>query len=130
MHSDPIADYLTRVRNALRAGRKVVDIPSSNVKRSISDVLMKQKFIDSYEVINDTSKKTIRIKLKYFEGQSVISGLRRISKPGLRIYSSSDELPRVMNGLGISIVSTSKGVLSDKDARAIGVGGEVLCYIW
>jgi len=130
MHSDPIADYLTRVRNALRAGRKVVDIPSSNVKRSISDVLMKQKFGDSYEVINDTSKKTIRIKLKYFEGQSVISGLRRISKPGLRIYSSSDELPRVMNGLGISIVSTSKGVLSDKDARAIGVGGEVLCYIW
>jgi small subunit ribosomal protein S8 len=130
MHSDPIADYLTRVRNALHAGRKVVEIPSSNVKRAISDVLVKQKFIDSYEVIADSSKKTIRITLKYFEGQPVISGLRRISKPGLRIYSSSDKLPRVMNGLGISVVSTSQGVLSDKEARAIGVGGEVLCYIW
>jgi small subunit ribosomal protein S8 len=130
MHSDPIADYLTRVRNALHAGRKVVEIPSSNVKRAISDVLVKQKFIDSYEVITDSSKKTIRITLKYFEGQPVISGLRRISKPGLRIYSSSDKLPRVMNGLGISVVSTSQGVLSDKEARAIGVGGEVLCYIW
>jgi len=130
MHSDPIADYLTRVRNALQAGKKSVDVPASNLKKAITELLEAQKLIRGFEIIKDGSKSVIRIGLKYTDGQSVIAGLQRISKPGLRIYSSSDELPRVMNGLGVAVISTSRGVLSDRQARSLGVGGEALCYIW
>ena len=130
MHSDPIADYLTRVRNALQAGKKSVDVPASNLKKAITELLEAQKLIRGFEIIKDGSKSVIRIGLKNTDGQSVIAGLQRISKPGLRIYSSSDELPRVMNGLGVAVISTSRGVLSDRQARSLGVGGEVLCYIW
>ena len=129
--TDPIADMLTRIRNANSSKFKTVDIPSSNMKKSIADILFKEGFIKSYEELADENQGTIRITLKYDEkGKKVISGLRRISKPGLRIYASKEELPKVLNGLGTALVSTSEGVITDKAARAKNIGGEVLAYVW
>ena len=129
--TDPIADMLTRIRNANSSKFKTVDVPASNMKRSIADILFKEGYIKSYEEIQDNTQGVIRINLKYDEkGGRVISGLKRISKPGLRIYAAKDELPRVLNGLGIAIVSTSKGIMTDREARKEGVGGEVLAYVW
>ena len=129
--TDPIADMLTRIRNASSSKHKTVDIPASNVKRAIADILFKEGYIKAYEEINDNTQGIIRITLKYDEnGKKVISGLKRISKPGLRVYANRDELPKVLNGLGIALISTSKGIMTDKEARNNGVGGEVLAYIW
>ena len=129
--TDPIADMLTRIRNANSQKHKTVDVPSSNMKKSIADILFKEGYIAAYEEINDNSQGVIRITLKYDEkGNRVIDGLRKIRKPGLRVYSSKDELPQVLNGLGIALISTSKGIKTDKDARAEGLGGEVIAYIW
>ena len=129
--TDPIADMLTRIRNANSSKHKTVDIPASNMKKSIAEILFKEGYIKSYEEIKNENQGIIRITLKYDEkGARVIDGLRRISKPGLRIYASKDELPRVLNGLGIAIISTSKGLKTDKEARAEGIGGEVLAYVW
>jgi len=129
--TDPIADMLTRIRNANSQKHKTVDVPSSNVKKAIADILFKEGYIAAYEEIADNSQGVIRITLKYDEkGARVIEGLRRISKPGLRVYAAKDELPRVLNGLGIALISTSKGIKTDKDARNEGLGGEVLAYIW
>ena len=129
--TDPIADMLTRIRNANSSKFKTVDIPASNMKRAIADILFKEGYIKAYEDIQNENQGIIRITLKYDEkGKKIISGLKRISKPGLRIYAAKDELPKVLNGLGTAIISTSKGVMTDKEARANGVGGEVLAYIW
>ena len=129
--NDPIADMLTRIRNANSEKIKTVDIPASNMKKSIAEILFSEGYIKSYEEISTDNQGIIRINLKYTEkGQKVISGLKRISKPGLRIYASKDELPKVLNGLGIALISTSKGIMTDKKARQLGVGGEVLAYIW
>ena len=129
--TDPIADMLTRIRNAGQAKFKTVDIPASNMKRDIAEILFNEGYIKSYEEIKNDNQGIIRISLKYTEkGKKVISGLKRISKPGLRIYASKDELPKVLNGLGIALISTSKGIVTDKKARELGVGGEVLAYIW
>ena len=129
--TDPIADMLTRIRNANSAKFKTVDIPASKMKRSIAEILFNEGYIKSYEEISNENQGILRISLKYTEkGKKVISGLKRISKPGLRIYAAKDELPRVLNGLGIALISTSKGVMTDKEARNAGVGGEVLAYIW
>lgn len=129
--TDPIADMLTRIRNANSAKFKTVDIPASKMKKSIAEILFNEGYIKSYEEIDDSNQGIIRVSLKYTDkGQKVISGLRRISKPGLRIYAAKDELPRVLNGLGIALISTSKGIMTDKEARKAGVGGEVLAYIW
>ena len=129
--TDPIADMLTRIRNANSAKFKTVDSPASKIKKSISEILLNEGYIKSYEEISNENQGILRISLKYTEkGKKVISGLKRISKPGLRIYAAKDELPRVLNGLGIALISTSKGVMTDKEARNAGVGGEVLAYIW
>jgi len=130
--TDPIADMLTRIRNANTSKHKTVDIPSSKMKLSIADILFKEGYIKSYEEIKDVNTQgVIRITLKYDEkGTRVIDGLKRISKPGLKVYANKDELPKVLNGLGIAIISTSKGVITDKQARELGVGGEVLAYVW
>ena len=129
--TDPIADMLTRIRNASRSKHKIVDVPASNIKKSIADILFKEGYIKSYEEISNDTQGIIRITLKYDEkGNKVISGLKRISKPGLRVYAAKDELPKVLNGLGIALISTSKGIMTDKQARELGVGGEVLAYIW
>ena len=129
--TDPIADMLTRIRNANSQKHKTVDVPSSNMKKSIADILFKEGYIAAYEEINDNSQGVIRITLKYDEkGNRILDGLKRISKPGLRVYSSKDELPQVLNGLGVALISTSKGIKTDKDARAEGLGGEVIAYIW
>ena len=129
--TDPIADMLTRIRNASRAKHKIVDIPASNIKKSIADILFKEGYIKAYEEISNETQGMIRITLKYDEkGNKVISGLKRISKPGLRVYAAKEELPKVLNGLGIALISTSKGIMTDKQARELGVGGEVLAYIW
>ena len=129
--TDPIADMLTRIRNASRSKHKTVDVPASNLKRSISDILFKEGYIKAYEEISDDTQGIIRITLKYDEkGNKVISGLKRISKPGLRVYASKDELPQVLNGLGIALISTSKGIKTDKEARKESLGGEILAYIW
>ena len=129
--TDPIADMLTRIRNANSQKHKTVDIPASNMKRAIANILFKEGYIAAYEEINDNTQGVIRITLKYDEnGARVIDGLRRISKPGLRVYASKDELPKVLNGLGIALISTSKGIKTDREARAEGLGGEVLAYIW
>ena len=129
--TDPIADMLTRIRNANSQKHKTVDIPCSNIKKSIANILFKEGYIAAYEEINDNNQGVIRITLKYDEsGSRVIEGLRRISKPGLRVYASKEELPQVLNGLGIALISTSKGIKTDKDARNEGLGGEVLAYIW
>ena len=129
--TDPIADMLTRIRNANSSKFKTVDVPASNMKRAIADILFKEGYIKSYEEIKDDTQGIIRITLKYDEkGARVIAGLKRISKPGLRVYASKEDLPQVLNGLGIAIISTSKGLKTDKEARALGVGGEVLAYVW
>lgn len=129
--TDPIADMLTRIRNASNAKFKTVDVPASKVKRSIAETLVEEGYIKSFEEIEDGVQGILRITLKYDEkGKKVISGLKRISKPGLRIYASKDELPRVLNGLGIALISTSKGIVTDRKARELGLGGEVLAYIW
>jgi len=128
--SDPIADYLTRVRNAVRARHKRVDIPASNVKKEITRILLEQKLISNFTTVEDNKQGVIRISLKYSNSQNVIKGMRRISRPGIRRYRSAEELPRVNNGLGIAIISTSKGVMTDRQARKENVGGEVLCLVW
>ena len=129
--TDPIADMLTRIRNANSQKHKTVDVPSSNMKKAIADILFKEGYIAAYEEINENSQCVIRITLKYDEtGARVIDGLKRISKPGLRVYASKEELPQVLNGLGIALISTSKGIKTDREARHEGLGGEVLAYIW
>ena len=129
--TDPIADMLTRIRNANSAKHKTVDIPASKMKTAIAEILFKEGYIKSFELINNENQGIIRITLKYDEkGARVIDGIKRISKPGLRVYAGKEELPRVLNGLGIAIISTSKGLKTDKEAREAGIGGEVLAYIW
>ena len=129
--SDVIADMLTRVRNASNARHENVDIPASNMKKAIADILLAEGYIKNFQIVEDGKQGIIRITLKYAPGkQKVIHGLRRVSKPGLRIYSNCEDMPRVMNGLGIAIVSTSKGIMTDKSARAANVGGEVLAFVW
>ncbi|OKZ65984.1 MAG: 30S ribosomal protein S8 [Clostridium sp. 28_12] len=129
--TDPIADMLTRIRNANSAKHKTVDIPASKMKTAIAEILFKEGYIKSFEIINNETQGIIRVTLKYDEkGNRVIDGIKRISKPGLRVYAGKEELPKVLNGLGIAIVSTSKGLKTDKEAREAGIGGEVLAYIW
>ena len=129
--TDPIADMLTRIRNANSSKHATVDVPASNMKKAIAQILVDEGYIKSCEEIKDEKQGIIRLTLKYDEtGKRVISGLKRISKPGLRIYVSKDELPQVLNGLGIALISTSKGIKTDKDARKEGLGGEVLAYVW
>lgn len=130
--SDPIADMLTRIRNANDAGHLLVDIPASREKKAISDILLEEGYIKGYEELADGVNKTIRISLKYMDDthEKVITGIRRISKPGLRVYAGKEDLPQVLGGLGIAIVSTNKGIITEKEARKLGVGGEVLAYVW
>ena len=129
--SDVIADMLTRIRNANDAKHATVDIPASNMKKAIAEILVKEGYVKSFTVIDDGKQGTIRVTLKYLANkQKVIRGIRRISKPGLRIYASCEEMPKVMNGLGIAIVSTSQGIMTDKAARAQHVGGEVIAFVW
>jgi len=129
--SDVIADMLTRIRNANSAKHETVDVPASNMKKSIADILVSEGFIKSYQTIDDGKQGIIRITMKYLPGkQKVIHGIRRVSKPGLRIYSNCEDMPRVMNGLGVAIISTSKGIMTDKAARKANVGGEVLAFVW
>ena len=129
--SDVIADMLTRIRNANNAKHETVDVPASNLKKSIAQILADEGYIRSYQVVEDGKQGIIRITLKYVQGkQKVIHGIRRVSKPGLRIYSNCEDMPKVMNGLGLAIVSTSKGVMTDKKARQANVGGEVLAFVW
>lgn len=130
--TDPIADMLTRIRNANNAKHDTVDVPASNMKKSIAQILLEEGYIKNYQLIDDGTQGIIRITLKYNQPnkEKVITGLRRVSKPGLRVYAGADELPRVIKGLGIAIVSTSKGVMTDKAARAAHVGGEVLAFVW
>ncbi len=132
MHiTDPIADMLTRIRNASNAKHETVDVPASNMKKSIAQILLDEGYIKSFQLIDDGTQGVIRITLKYIGGkEKAISGLRRVSKPGLRVYAGADELPRVLRGLGVAIISTSKGVMTDKAARAAHVGGEVLAFVW
>ncbi len=128
--TDPIADFLTRIRNAVKAKKRFVEMPSSNMKVKMAEILKDNHFIRDFNVIEDNKQNIIRIYFKYVDGESSITGLKRISKPGLRIYVGKDEIPRVLNGLGIAIISTSKGLMSDKEARKQAVGGEVVCHIW
>ena len=129
--NDPIGDMLTRIRNALTAKHDAVTLPASNMKKAIAKILLEEGYIRGVDVINDGLQGQIKIALKYAQGkQPAIRGLKRISKPGLRVYAKNDELPRVLGGLGIAIISTSKGVLSDQEARSQGIGGEVLAYVW
>lgn len=129
--TDPIADMLTRIRNANTAKHETVDIPASNMKKSIAEILNEEGYIAGYQVIDDGKQGVIRIALKYGPNkEKVISGLKRVSKPGLRIHTGAEELPRVLKGLGIAIISTSKGVMTDKAARKLNIGGEVLAFIW
>lgn len=129
--TDPIADMLTRIRNANSAKHKTVDVPASKMKTAIAEILFKEGYIKAFELINNENQGIIRITLKYDEkGTRVIDGIKRISKPGLRVYANKEELPKVLNGLGIAIISTSQGLKTDKEAREAGIGGEVLAYIW
>ncbi|HLP15546.1 MAG TPA: 30S ribosomal protein S8 [Bacteroidota bacterium] len=128
--TDPIADYLTRVRNAVRAKHKKVDVPASSMKKELSRILTEQKFFEGYTLIEDNKQGILRISLKYYDAKPVLSGLRRVSRPGIRTYKPADELPRVNNGLGVAIISTSKGLMTNKQARKENVGGEVVCYVW
>lgn len=128
--TDPIADYLTRIRNAIRAKHKRVDIPASNIKRELTKLLLANKYIAGYNEVKEKAQGTLRIQLQYSDGQSAIAGLRRVSTPGLRKYADAENIPRVLGGLGVAVVSTSKGLMTDKQARAANVGGEVLCEIW
>ena len=129
--SDVIADMLTRIRNANNAKHQTVDIPASNMKKAIAEILVEEGYVKSYQVIDDGKQGTIRVTLKYLQGkQKVIRGIRRVSKPGLRIYAGCEDMPNVMNGLGIAIVSTSKGIMTGKKAKSLNVGGEVLAIVW
>ena len=130
--SDPIADMLTRIRNANTAKHDTVDVPASKIKIAIADILVREGYIAKYDLIDEGSYKTIRIALKYGadKNEKIITGLKRISKPGLRVYAGKEELPKVLGGLGIAIISTNKGVMTDKEARVQGVGGEVLAFVW
>ena len=130
--SDPIADMLTRIRNANTAKHDTVDVPSSKMKLAIADILVKEGFIKKYGVVEDGNFKTIRITLKYGKdkNEKIISGIKRISKPGLRIYANKEDMPKVLGGLGVAIISTNQGVITDKQARELGVGGEVLAFVW
>ncbi len=129
--TDPIADMLTRIRNANNSRHMTVDIPASNMKKAIAEILLNEGYIKNVEVLEGNTQGIIRITLKYAENkQKVLTGLKRVSKPGLRVYASKDELPRVLKGLGIAIISTSKGIMTDKEARKQNVGGEVLAFIW
>jgi len=132
MLSDPIGDMLTRIRNANMARHTTVDMPSSKMKESIASILVKEGYVKGYDILTNGVKKTMRITLKYgrSKNEKVISGLKRISKPGLRVYANHDEIPKVLNGLGVAIVSTNKGVITDREARTQGVGGEVLAFVW
>ncbi|MDO4721180.1 MAG: 30S ribosomal protein S8 [Peptostreptococcaceae bacterium] len=129
--TDPIADMLTRVRNASSVKHETVDIPASNMKKEISRILLEEGYIKGYDVIEDGKQGLIRMQLKYGpDGQKVITGIKKISKPGMRVYADKNNVPKVLNGIGISVISTSKGILTDKQARELGVGGEVICYVW
>lgn len=129
--TDPIADFLTRIRNANMVLHEKVEIPASNLKKSLAEILKDEGFIKDYECIEDDKQGVIRVYLKYGTNkEKVISGLKRISKPGLKVFCKKDEVPKVLGGLGIAIISTSKGIMSDKSARKMGVGGEVVCYVW
>jgi ribosomal protein S8 len=129
--TDPIADMLTRIRNALVIRQETVMVPASNIKIAIADILQREGYIKSYKIVKDGNFDAIKVMLKYTpEKKAVISGLKRISKPGLRVYAGKDEMPKVLDGLGIAIVSTSGGIMTDKEARKAGLGGEVLCFVW
>lgn len=128
--TDPIADFLTRIRNASKAKLLRVDIPASKMKIQIAEILKNEKYIDDYTIIEDNKQNIIRVQLKYRGGIPAITGLKRVSKPGLRVYKPAKQLPRVLNGLGTAVISTSKGLLTDKQARSQSIGGEVICYIW
>ena len=130
--SDPIADMLTRIRNANTAKHDTVDVPASKMKMAIAEILFNEGYIAKYDIVEDGNFKTLHITLKYGadKNEKVISGLKRISKPGLRVYANSEDIPRVLGGLGTAIISTNKGVITDKDARKLNVGGEVLCFVW
>ncbi len=128
--TDPIADMLTRIRNASSAKHATVDVPASNMKKAIAEILLEEGYIKNYQLINDGVQGIIKITLKYNGNEKAITGLRRVSKPGLRMYAGAEELPRVLRGLGIAIISTSKGVMTDKKARVAHVGGEVLAFVW
>jgi len=128
--TDPVADYLTRIRNALKARKKYVDIPASNIKKNITKILMDEHYIDDYIIIDDDLQGRVRIYLKYDNGTPVISGIKRISRPGLRTYVGANNIPRVLNNLGIAIMTTPAGVITNKEARRRRIGGEVLCYVW
>lgn len=129
--TDPIADMLTRIRNANSEKHEFVDVPASNMKKAVADILLKEGYVKSVQIIEDSKQGVIRISLKYGANkQKVLTGLKRISKPGLRVYANSEELPKVLGGLGIAVISTSKGIMTDKEARKENIGGEVLAYIW
>ena len=130
MLTDPIADMLTRIRNAVRIKAEKVDIPISKIKLEIAKILKEEGFIRAYKILKDRKQGILRVILKYVDNESVISGLKRISKPGRRVYVDRNEIPKVMGGLGVAILTTSKGILSDKTCRRDGVGGEVICYVW
>ena len=129
--SDVIADMLTRIRNANNAKHETVDVPASNVKKAIADILVEEGFVKGYQIIEDGKQGTIRLTLKYGKGKTkTLQGLKRVSKPGLRVYTSCEDIPRVINGLGVAIVSTSKGIMTGKKARTLNVGGEVIAFVW
>lgn len=129
--TDPIADMLTRIRNGNHAKHESVDIPASNIKKELANILLEEGYVKGFDVIDDGKQGIIRVELKYTEeNERVITGIKRISKPGLRVYVNKEEIPRVLGGLGIAVVSTSRGILTDKSARKQGVGGEVICYVW
>jgi small subunit ribosomal protein S8 len=129
--TDPIADMLTRIRNANTVGHTTVDVPASKMKKSIAGILTAEGYIKGYDLIEDNRQGVLRIQMKYGAGkEKVISGIKKISKPGLKVYAKADDVPKVLGGLGIAIISTSSGVISDKEARKLGVGGEVICYVW
>ena len=129
--TDPIADMLTRIRNVNTVGHETVEIPASKIKKSIAEILLEEGYISGFDVIDDNKQGIIRVQMKYGANkEKVISGIKKISKPGLKVYAKANEVPKVLGGLGIAIISTSKGVISDKKARSLGVGGEVICYVW
>ena len=128
--TDPIADMLTRIRNATKVKDKVVEIPASKIKKELAKIFKEEGYITDYEIVDDGKQGTVRVYLKYNGKDKVISGIKRISKPGLRVYAQKDEIPKVLGGLGIAVMSTSKGIMTDRKARIEGVGGEVICYVW
>ena len=129
--TDPVADMLTRIRNANTAGHATVEIPASKIKKNIAEILTKEGYIKGYELVEGETQDTIKVQMKYGANKTkVITGIQRISKPGLKVYVKSDEIPKVLGGLGIAIISTSSGLITDKEARTLGVGGEVICYVW